>query len=212
MSIDDRAFPHPMDASMNGLHGTTRQRHERALGARCWHPTRCARAAHRGKPRERARGPPADDRGRTGGAGARADQRSAQRARTRCAPRRCAGAVAGRRGCHCAAMLRRALRTRSSATAPRRFVDREHQRERLRPRLRPLRDGTRERVAPIADSNEELLDLMRRVATRFSTNERRFDRASPFLSAQHPNGARFTRSAMSRRCRASLFAAIAIRS
>jgi pilus assembly protein CpaF len=53
-------------------------------------------------------------------------------------------------------------------------------------------DGTRERVGPIADSNEELLDLMRRVATRFSTNERRFDRASPFLSAQHPSGARFS--------------------
>jgi pilus assembly protein CpaF len=33
---------------------------------------------------------------------------------------------------------------------------------------------------------------MRRVATRLSTNERRFDRASPFLSAQHPNGARFS--------------------
>ncbi len=51
-------------------------------------------------------------------------------------------------------------------------------------------DGTRERVAPIADSNEELMEMLRRVAATGGPNEHRLDRAAPFNSTQLADGAR----------------------
>jgi Flp pilus assembly CpaF family ATPase len=52
-------------------------------------------------------------------------------------------------------------------------------------------DGSRERVDAIADSDEEMLDLLQRAAARLGHNERRLDRAQPFVSLQLPMGARF---------------------
>jgi pilus assembly protein CpaF len=51
-------------------------------------------------------------------------------------------------------------------------------------------DGRRARVAPVAASNEELTDLVRTLAARASTEERRFDRGSPALNLQLPGGER----------------------
>jgi len=51
-------------------------------------------------------------------------------------------------------------------------------------------DGHRARVAPIAGSNEELTDLVRMLAARASSQERRFDHASPALNLQLPGGQR----------------------
>jgi pilus assembly protein CpaF len=53
-----------------------------------------------------------------------------------------------------------------------------------------LRDGRRERRAPIADSDEELISLIRRAATRFSRTEKRFDAGTPELNMQLPDGSR----------------------
>ncbi len=51
-------------------------------------------------------------------------------------------------------------------------------------------DGTRARVDPIADSDAELIDLLRLAATRMGLGERRFDLGSPRLSLQLPDGSR----------------------
>lgn len=51
-------------------------------------------------------------------------------------------------------------------------------------------DGRRERVAPIASSDEELTDLIRLLAARASSQERRFDHGSPAVNLQLPGGER----------------------
>jgi Flp pilus assembly CpaF family ATPase len=52
------------------------------------------------------------------------------------------------------------------------------------------RDGSREQVGPIADSDEELVDLVRMLAARSGIEERRFDRAAPILDLQLPDHSR----------------------
>ncbi|XVS62066.1 CpaF family protein [Actinosynnema sp. CA-299493] len=51
-------------------------------------------------------------------------------------------------------------------------------------------DGRRARVGPIAGSNEELTDLVRLLAARASSQERRFDQGSPAVNLQLPGGER----------------------
>lgn len=51
-------------------------------------------------------------------------------------------------------------------------------------------DGRRERVGPIAASDEELIELVRNVGARLGIGERRFDLGSPRLSLQLPDGSR----------------------
>lgn len=51
-------------------------------------------------------------------------------------------------------------------------------------------DGRRAQVAPIAASNEELTDLVRLLAARASSQERRFDLGSPAVNLQLPGGER----------------------
>jgi Flp pilus assembly CpaF family ATPase len=51
-------------------------------------------------------------------------------------------------------------------------------------------DGRRERAAPIAASDEELVALLRNAAARVGIGERRFDLGSPRLSLQLPDGSR----------------------
>lgn len=51
-------------------------------------------------------------------------------------------------------------------------------------------DGLRKRVGPIARSNDELTDLVRLLAARASSQERRFDHASPSVNLQLPGGER----------------------
>ncbi|MCU1391105.1 MAG: type secretion system protein [Ilumatobacteraceae bacterium] len=53
-----------------------------------------------------------------------------------------------------------------------------------------LIDGTRVDSAPVVDSDEELVDLVRLVATRLGRSERRFDAANPELNLQLPDGSR----------------------
>lgn len=61
-----------------------------------------------------------------------------------------------------------------------------------------LSDGTRERVAPIADSDEAMIDLIRRLAADAGraeaggegAEERRWERAAPILNLQLPDGSR----------------------
>jgi pilus assembly protein CpaF len=50
--------------------------------------------------------------------------------------------------------------------------------------------GRRARVAPVAASDAELTDLIRAIATRAGTEERRFDRATPRVSVPLPGGGR----------------------
>ena len=52
------------------------------------------------------------------------------------------------------------------------------------------RNGTRSCVEPIVDSDEELVELIRRAATRLVRNEQRFDAANPELNLQLPDGKR----------------------
>lgn len=51
-------------------------------------------------------------------------------------------------------------------------------------------DGRREQVAPIAASNDELTNLVRLLAARASSQERRFDQGSPAVNLQLPGGER----------------------
>ena len=52
------------------------------------------------------------------------------------------------------------------------------------------RNGHRARVGPVAGSNDELTALVRMLAARSSSQERRFDLGSPAVSVQLPGGAR----------------------
>jgi pilus assembly protein CpaF len=61
-------------------------------------------------------------------------------------------------------------------------------------------DGRRERAEPVADSDAELVDLLRAAAARVGIGERRFDHGCPRLSLQLPDGSRlFAVMALSRR-------------
>lgn len=51
-------------------------------------------------------------------------------------------------------------------------------------------DGRVEQVAPIADSDAELVELVRILAARTGNEERRWDRAAPMLNLQLPDGSR----------------------
>ena len=51
-------------------------------------------------------------------------------------------------------------------------------------------DGRREQVEPIAASDGEMEEMLRTAAARVGIGERRFDRASPRLSLQLPDGSR----------------------
>lgn len=51
-------------------------------------------------------------------------------------------------------------------------------------------DGLRRRVGPIAGSNNELTELVRLLAARASSQERRFDHGSPSVNLQLPGGER----------------------
>ena len=53
-----------------------------------------------------------------------------------------------------------------------------------------LRNGTRQKVAPVVDTDDELIELIRRAATRMGRTERRFDAATPELNLQLPDGSR----------------------
>jgi Flp pilus assembly CpaF family ATPase len=52
------------------------------------------------------------------------------------------------------------------------------------------RDGRRRRADPIADSDDELVELIRLIAARLGRTERRFDAAAPELNFQLPDGSR----------------------
>ena len=52
------------------------------------------------------------------------------------------------------------------------------------------RNGTRSCVEPIVDTDDELIELIRRAATRLVRNEQRFDTANPELNLQLPDGSR----------------------
>jgi pilus assembly protein CpaF len=51
-------------------------------------------------------------------------------------------------------------------------------------------DGSVEPSGPVADSDDELVELIRLAATRFGRSERRFDTASPELNLRLPDGSR----------------------
>jgi pilus assembly protein CpaF len=53
-----------------------------------------------------------------------------------------------------------------------------------------LFDGTWERGAPVADTDTELVELLRTAAARVGRTERRFDAATPELNIQLPDGSR----------------------
>lgn len=53
-----------------------------------------------------------------------------------------------------------------------------------------LRNGNREMRPPIVASDDELIDLIRRTATRMGRSERRFDAGSPELNLQLQDGSR----------------------
>jgi pilus assembly protein CpaF len=53
-------------------------------------------------------------------------------------------------------------------------------------------DGTKELAQPIADSDEELIDLVKSAASRFGLSERRFDMARPELDLRLPDGSRLS--------------------
>ena len=66
-------------------------------------------------------------------------------------------------------------------------------------------DGSKRLMDPVADSDDELVDLLRSAAGRFGLTERRFDTARPELDLQLPGGARLSAvmavSRPDRRCR-----------
>ena len=51
-------------------------------------------------------------------------------------------------------------------------------------------DGTRQQVGPVAASDDELVELIRTMAARSGTEERRFDRGAPELNLDLPDGSR----------------------
>jgi pilus assembly protein CpaF len=51
-------------------------------------------------------------------------------------------------------------------------------------------DGSKQRMLPIADSDDELIDVLRMTAARVGLTERRFDVGSPSLNLQLPDGSR----------------------
>lgn len=51
-------------------------------------------------------------------------------------------------------------------------------------------DGSKRRVSPVADSTDELIELIRMIAARSGSEERRFDRGVPRLNLQLPDGSR----------------------
>jgi pilus assembly protein CpaF len=53
-------------------------------------------------------------------------------------------------------------------------------------------DGSKRLMDPVADSDDELVDLIRSAAGRFGLSERRFDTARPELDLQLPGGARLS--------------------
>ncbi len=53
-------------------------------------------------------------------------------------------------------------------------------------------DGTKELMEPVADSDGELVDMLRSAAGRFGLSERRFDLAAPELDLQLPDGSRLS--------------------
>ena len=50
--------------------------------------------------------------------------------------------------------------------------------------------GIKRRAEPVAGSDDELIALIRKAASRLGRNERRFDLANPFLDLQLPDGSR----------------------
>ena len=62
------------------------------------------------------------------------------------------------------------------------------------------RDGAREQVDPVVDTDEHLVELVRLAAVRMGNDERRFDRANPEINLQLPDGSRlFAVMSVSRR-------------
>ncbi len=53
-------------------------------------------------------------------------------------------------------------------------------------------DGSKQLMRPIADSDQELIDLVRSAASRFGLSERRFDLARPELDLRLPDGSRLS--------------------
>ncbi len=53
-----------------------------------------------------------------------------------------------------------------------------------------LRNGLRETRDPVVETDEELIELVRRASTRLSRQERRFDAGTPELNMQLPDGSR----------------------
>ena len=52
--------------------------------------------------------------------------------------------------------------------------------------------GRRSYAQPVADSDEELIDLVKSAASRFGLSERRFDMARPELDLRLPDGSRLS--------------------
>ena len=71
-------------------------------------------------------------------------------------------------------------------------------------------DGRRECVEPIANSDAELIDLLRMAAARLGIGERRFDLGSPRLNLQLPDGSRLFAVMAVARVRVFRFAGIGI--
>jgi pilus assembly protein CpaF len=53
-------------------------------------------------------------------------------------------------------------------------------------------DGVKRAMSPIADSDEELIEIIRSAAARFGLSERRFDMARPELDLRLPDGSRLS--------------------
>ncbi|WP_412538650.1 ATPase, T2SS/T4P/T4SS family [Longispora sp. K20-0274] len=59
-------------------------------------------------------------------------------------------------------------------------------------------DGRKEQLPPVAGSSEELIELVRDIAARAGTDERRFDRGVPKVSVRLPDGSRLFATMLSR--------------
>ena len=53
-------------------------------------------------------------------------------------------------------------------------------------------DGSKRLMAPVADSDQEVVDIVRSAASRFGLSERRFDMARPELDLRLPDGSRLS--------------------